>query len=552
MRTRSGPAILGRMIKLVAPMTGWMILAVLTGSLGHLCAIAVTVLGVLAALTAAGLVGALALKTVLIVLFVAAVLRGVMAYAEQNCNHYIAFKLLALIRDRVFAALRRLCPAKLEGKERGNLITMITTDIELLETFYAHTISPICIGTLVSLTMAVCLWLLHPVFGLTALAAYAMVGLVIPLLTTGRSAEQGAEQRRCQGALSSYYLDSLRGLTDIQQMDAGQARLAGVEAHSETLELWQKRISRHKAGVAGAAAVCVLLFPAIVLFEGARLQAGGAVTAADTILAVTALMSSFGPTLALSSLFSGISRMLSAGDRVMDILDEQPETADIQDGAQPDFTGAEVAHLSFSYGQEEILHDLSIPFPQGQIIGVRGRSGSGKSTLLKLLMRFWRAPQDTVRVSGLDVDRIQTAHLRRLEGYMTQSTDLFHTTIAENLRIGKAQATDDEIVAAAKKASVHDFILTLPQGYETQVGELGDTLSGGERQRIGLARAFLHDAPLLLLDEPTSSLDSLNEGIILKALREEGAARTVVLVSHRKSTMGVADAVYTVENGRMC
>lgn len=247
-----------------------------------------------------------------------------------------------------------------------------------------------------------------------------------------------------------------------------------------------------------------------------------------------------------------MDQTLAAGERVLALLEEHPETEEILEGTTPVYSGAAVKNLSFSYGKEEILHDLTASFPQGEIVAVTGKSGSGKSTLLKLLMRFWKVREGSVSISGQDVGQIQTAHLRNLESYMIQDTDLFHDSIAENIRIGKQNATQAEIEEAAKKAAIHDFILTLPKGYDTPVGELGDTLSGGERQRIGLARAFLHDAPLMLLDEPTSNLDSLNEGVILQALEKNRGMKTVILVSHRSSTLSIADRAYIVENGRLC
>lgn len=270
------------------------------------------------------------------------------------------------------------------------------------------------------------------------------------------------------------------------------------------------------------------------------------------LLTTVMLSASFGPVLALANLSATMDQTLAAGERVLALLEEHPETEEILDGTTPVYSGAAVKNLSFSYGKEEILHDLTASFPQGEIVAVTGKSGSGKSTLLKLLMRFWKVREGSVLISGQDVGQIQTAHLRNLESYMIQDTDLFHDSIAENIRIGKQNATQAEIEEAAKKAAIHDFILTLPKGYDTPVGELGDTLSGGERQRIGLARAFLHDAPLMLLDEPTSNLDSLNEGVILQALEKNRGMKTVILVSHRSSTLSIADRAYIVENGRLC
>ena len=428
MKKRSGFTVMARLIGLVKPLSGYMVLAILMGLVGHLCAAFITIFGGFAVLDLLGFATPVALKTTFICVLLFALVRGIFRYAEQSCNHFIAFKLLALIRDKVFRALRRLCPAKLEGRDRGDLISVITSDIELLEVFYAHTISPAAIAALVQ-----------------------------------------------RGKLT---------------------------------------------------------------FDGA-------------LIAVLALFSSFGPTVALANLGATLQNTFAAGNRVLDILDEEPVVDEVSGQKEVEFTGAEAGHVAFSYGGENILSDVSVRFPEGSVVGIVGRSGSGKSTLLKLLMRFWDVQKGRVRLSGTDVSSINTGNLREMESFVTQETHLFHDSIKNNLRIAKLDATDDEIVAACKKAAVHEFIMTLPQGYDTPVGELGDTLSGGERQRLGLARAVLHDAPLMLLDEPTSNLDSLNEAVILKSLHEQCAGKTVVLVSHRASTMRIADTVYSVEHGRM-
>lgn len=285
-----------------------------------------------------------------------------------------------------------------------------------------------------------------------------------------------------------------------------------------------------------------------MLFVSAMLYRSGAVDFAGVLIPTVALMSSFGPCVALANLGSTLQNTFAAGNRVLDILDEIPAVEEIAGKPEVFFTGASAEHVTFSYGGETILSDVSLSVPKGAVIGISGKSGSGKSTLLKLLMRFWNVQSGSVKLSDVEIGEINTTNLRNLEGFMTQETHLFHDSIRSNLRIAKLDATDAEIEAACKKASVHDFILSLPQGYDTPVGELGDTLSGGERQRLGLARAFLHDAPFMLLDEPTSNLDSLNEAVILKSLHEQRADKTVVLVSHRQSTMRIADTVYSVES----
>ena len=550
MKKRSNFKVCMNLVGLVKPLTGFMILAIVMGVIGHLCAAFIPVLGGAAFLQILGLYE-FDLTHLFIIAAVIALLRGVLHYAEQGCNHYIAFKLLALIRDKVFASLRRLCPAKLEGRDRGDLISLITSDIELLEVFYAHTISPIAIAILMSLIMTVFLGTFHWVYAVIGLIAYIIVGAVVPVLTSKSSAGLGAAFRGKSGELSSFVLESLRGLPEIMQYDMGSRRLAEIDSRGEELS-HTEAVMKAKGGTAGAASnTVILVLDLIILFAGAGLYLSGAVDFPGVILPVFALMSSFGPVIALANLGSGLQNTFAAGNRVLDILEETPETEEII-GKQPcTYSGASADHVGFSYGGEQILEDVSAEFPENTVIGITGKSGSGKSTLLKLLMRFWQTGSGSIQVSGRPIEEVNTSDLREMQSYVTQETHLFHDSIANNLRIAKPDATQAELEAACKKAAVHDFLMTLPQGYDTPVGELGGTLSGGERQRLGLARAFLHDAPMLLLDEPTSNLDSLNEAVILKSIAETTQDKTVVLVSHRASTMALADRVYSVEHGRL-
>lgn len=545
---RSGMKIMWGLLGLLWPLAHVMVFCILLGTLGFFCAIAITVLAANLLLTTMDLSPwSLTFALGAAIMGACAVARAVLRYGEQTCGHYIAFKLLAVIRDKVFGALRKLAPAKLEGRGRGDLISLITSDIELLEVFYAHTIAPVCIAVLVSVTMAVLIGSFHPALGLLAAASYLLVGCVIPLTTSRIGRRQGMETREQLGALNSYVLESLRGLRESLQYGQDETRAEALTAKTEELNALQEQLKRHEGAAASWSGAAVMALTLAMLGSGLLLE-----VPFPTLLLTTVMLSaSFGPTLALANLSATMDQTLASGERVLALLEETPETEDVLTGDTPDFNGAEVKNLSFSYGEEEILHDLTASFPKGEIVAVTGKSGSGKSTLLKLLMRFWKAPEGSVQISGKDVGHIRTSHLRTLESYMIQDTDLFHDSIGENIRLGKLSATQEEIEAAAKKAAIHDFILTLPKGYGTSVGELGDTLSGGERQRIGLARAFLHDAPLLLLDEPTSNLDSLNEGVILKALKVEQEGRTVILVSHRQSTLSIADRAYTVESGRI-
>ena len=550
MKRRSGIRIMGGLLRLLTPLLHVMLACITLGTLGYLCAIFITVLAAHLLLTAEGVSPwGLGFGAAAAIMVGIAVARAGLRYAEQTCGHYIAFRLLAQIRDKVFGALRRLAPAKMEGKGRGDLISVVTGDIELLEVFYAHTIAPVCIAFIVSLIMSLMIGFFHPLLGLLAAACYLLIGVAVPLITSKMGRAYGMEARSRLGGLNNVFLESLRGIREVLQFGLGQKREDEIGEKTEQLNQIQAGIRAHEGAAASWSGALVMLLPLGMLAAGIALGIGFPAVVLTTVM----LSASFGPVLALANLSAAMDSTLAAGERVLSLLEETPETPDITDGQEPAFTGAAVRQLSFAYAEEEILHDLSAEFKNGEIVAVTGKSGSGKSTLLKLLMRFWKAPEGSVQISDMDVGRINTAHLRTLESYMTQETDLFNVSIRDNIRIGRLDASDEEVEEAAKKASIHDFILTLPRGYDTKAGELGDTLSGGERQRIGLARAFLHEAPLLLLDEPTSNLDSLNEGVILKALREEAnqSGRTVVLVSHRKSTLAIADRSYAIESGRL-
>lgn len=582
-KRRSAVAIMGSLIGLVKPLIHIMLAAIILGTAGYLCAIFLTILAgqvILRGLStgAAGIalpmentwLSGTPVGVIITVMIVIAVLRGVLHYVEQYCNHFIAFKLLAIIRHKVFAALRKLCPAKLEGRDKGNLISIITTDIELLEVFYAHTISPIAIAALTSLIMIFFIGNYHVLAGLLALAAYVIVGVVIPVINGRHGSGMGMEFRTGFGELNSFVLDSLRGLDETIQYGQGEKRKEQMTAQSKNLAGMQEGLSRMEGSQRACTNLVILVSSFGMLALTVWLYGKGEVGFDGILTCTIAMMGSFGPVVALSSLSNNLNQTLASGERVLSLLEEKPLVEEISGDADTgrnekdtdgkrtaeeenelDFSGAAADHVTFAYEDETILDDYSIRLEPGKITGIHGASGSGKSTLLKLLMRFWDVREGSVSVDGEDVRKIPTKHLRDMESYVTQETHLFHDSIANNIAIAKPGADREEIMEAAKKASIHDFIMTLPKGYDTEVGELGDTLSGGEKQRIGIARAFLHDAPMILMDEPTSNLDSLNEGIILKSLRESAQKKTVVLVSHRVSTMNVADVVYEMENGRL-
>ena len=563
MKRRSAIQIMAQLIGLVKPLLLIMLAAILLGTIGYLCAIFLTILA--GQVLAHGLIPVLfyrmrntklvfmPVKTIMTTMITIALLRGILHYLEQYCNHYIAFRLLAIIRHKVFAALQKLCPAKLESRDKGNLISIITTDIELLEVFYAHTISPIAIALLTSLVMVLFISHYHIYAGLLALVAYIIVGVIIPMINGKLGSEEGMAFRTCFGELNSFVLDSLRGLDETIQYGQGEERKRELVRRSQELADQQEYLSYREGVQRSITNMVILLVSFGMLFLTLLLYLNHQLGFEGIITCTLAMMGSFGPVVALSSLSNNLNQTLASGERVLSLLEEEPLVEEIEGDKESSdlFKGASMNHVTFSYEDETILDDYSLKLEPGKITGIHGVSGSGKSTLLKLLMRFWDVKQGTIIVDGEEIKQIPTKHLRDMESYVTQETHLFHDSIANNIAIAKPDATRVEIMEAAKKASIHDFIITLPNGYDTKVGELGDTLSGGEKQRIGIARAFLHDAPMILMDEPTSNLDSLNEGIILKSLKESSEEKTIVLVSHRVSTMNIADTVYEMKDGRI-
>lgn len=560
---RSAIQIMGQLIGLVKPLLIFMIAAILLGTVGYLCAIFLTILA--GQVVAHGLIPQLfyrmrnprlvfmPVKTILTIMIVIALLRGILHYLEQYCNHYIAFRLLAIIRHKVFEALQKLCPAKLESRDKGNLISIITTDIELLEVFYAHTISPICIAFLTSLFMVLFIGHYHYLAGSLALIAYIIVGVIIPVINGKLGSAEGMTFRNNFGELNSFVLDSLRGLDETIQYNQGEERKQEIIERSKQLAKQQEYLSYREGAQRSITNTVILLASFGMLFLTLFLYLNHELGFEGIITCTLSMMGSFCPVVALSSLSNNLNQTLASGERVLSLLEEKPLVEEVEGDKETNdsFKGATLNHVTFSYDDETILDDYSLKLEPGKITGIHGVSGSGKSTILKLLMRFWDVHQGSITVDEEEIKQIPTKHLRDMESYVTQETHLFHDSIANNIAIAKKDATREEIMEACKKASIHDFIMTLPKGYDTEVGELGDTLSGGEKQRIGIARAFLHDAPMILMDEPTSNLDSLNEGIILKSLKESSKQKTIVLVSHRASTMNIAETVYEMKDGRI-
>ena len=540
-----------KMLRLVKPLTLPMLLAIFIGVLGFLCAIGIPVISVMAILQISGMYPHFPLEYLLMILLSMAILRGVLHYGEQAANHYIAFKLLAIIRDRVYTALRRLAPAKLDGQDKGNLISLITNDVELLEVFYAHTISPVVIAFFTSLILLKFFAHLHPIAMLIALVAYITMAIVIPFYVHHQGHDIGQKNRDEIGNMSSFLLESYRGLSTLFQYHAGQKRLEDMMKKSDDIEQLQGRMKKIEAKQTVVSQL-LISFSAMVMFVVMfMLYSQGEISVYRVIMAVVLMLSSFGPVMALSNLANNLLSTLSSGRRVMSLLEEEALIPEVTQQPETLFDTIHVDHVSFDYdSQDEIIHDLTTDFQKGQVTGIIGTSGSGKSSLLKLLMRFYDPVDGVIRIGEKELQMINTFDMRHMFAYVTQETVLFHDSIENNLRIARLDASLEDIQKACQKASIHDWIMSLPDGYATKVSELGSSLSGGERQRLGLARAFLSQAECILLDEPTSNLDVLNEAIILKALQNE-KERTIILVSHRESTMKIAQKVMTMDQGRM-
>ncbi|WP_254244644.1 amino acid ABC transporter ATP-binding/permease protein [Holdemanella biformis] len=539
--------IFSRLIKLVFPLTVYMICAILMGVAGFLCAIFIPVLSSMALVSLLGYQTLLSVHIIIILLFVCALLRGILRYAEQACNHYIAFKLLARIRDQVFGALRKLCPAKLEVKDKGSLISLITSDIELLEVFYAHTFSPICIAFITSLVCVSIQVQFGWIYGLYSLFAYIVVGVVLPVLISKQSRQIGVEYRKEAANLNSYVLESMRGLKESMQYMDTNRRLEGLNKQTSSLAKREKKLKYFQAKTISLTNFCVVLLSLGLCLIHLYLN-----SSMDSMIVSSVLqISSFGPVIALANLGSTLSQTIGAGQRVISLLDETPMVEEVKNGKETNFKMVDVSSVDFAYEEEQILKDMNLSIQENEVIGIQGKSGSGKSTLLKLLMRFWDVSKGNILVDDLNIQSLNTSNLRKNEGYVTQETILFHDTIENNIRVAKENASEEEIQSACKKANIHEYIQSLPNGYKTMVEELGSSLSGGERQRIGLARMFLHDAKLVLLDEPTSNLDSLNEGVILKSIYEERKDKTIIFVSHRESTLSHCDRIIHMESERV-
>ncbi|AMQ92784.1 ABC transporter ATP-binding protein [Aggregatibacter actinomycetemcomitans] len=549
---KNGFVVMWQLMKLVTPLAHIMSFTIIMGTLGFLSAIFIMVLGAMGLAELLNFHVHLNLSQILTALIVLAVARGILRYLEQMSGHYIAFKLLALLRDKVFGALRRLAFVKLQDKQSGQLLSLVTNDIELLEVFYAHTIAPIAIAFLTSAILLAVFAHISWWFVLVALLAYVTIGIILPIVTTQMAREDGRKYRELVGEMNDFFLDSIRGMKEIQLFGNEQKRLQEIHQRSEKIDQAFLKIKQQEGNVRSFTEIAVSFFNIVILLVGLTLFAYDKIDFVGLLVAVILLMSGYGPVITLSNLSNNLLQTLASGERVLALLAEQPELKDVENGVSiTDVQQIKVENVSFAYAQEQILSDVNLHINKGEILGIHGRSGSGKSTLLKLIMRFYDPQQGSICINDTDLKHINTVNLRDNIAYITQQTYIFNETIYENILLANRNATKEQVIEAAKKASIHEFIMSLPEVYDTKITEMGNNLSDGEKQRIGIARAFLHNAPIILLDEPTSNLDSLNEAMILQSLLNVKAEKLIILVSHRASTMAICDQVIPIANGRM-
>lgn len=550
MKRRSGFQIMKRLIVELKPLAPIMVITIFMGVLGFLAAISIASFGAVALGAYIGDITFISFKGAIIVMAISALLRGFLRYGEQLSGHYIAFKILYILRDKIFTVLRKLAPAKLEGKEKGNLIALITSDIELLEVFYAHTIAPISIAIITNSIISIILFNIRPIFGVLAVIFFLIVGFVIPYVSSSFAKEAGVNYRNIFGESNNYVLDSLRGLKEVLLFKNGEERLNKISENSIKLNKSLDKIKEHEGIIRATTDITIMIAILTFVILGISEYLSGNISFTTAIVSIVIIASSFGPVVALSNLSNTLLQTFACAERIFALLDEKPQVEEVR--GKNDIQGKDIEYrnVSFSYPnrKESIFKNTSLNIRKGEKIALIGGSGIGKSTFIKLIMRFWDVNSGDIKLDNIDIKDVNTESLRNSQTLVSQETYLFNESIRENIKVGNEDASESDIIEAAKKASIHDFILSLPKGYDTKVSELGGNLSSGERQRIGLARAFLKDSEVLILDEPTSNLDALNEGEILKVINENCKEKTIILISHRKSTTAICDKVYKLEN----
>ena len=553
-KRRSGIYLMGRLLIELKPLLHVMLLTITLGVLGFLAAIGIATFATFAlGEMIDGSDKVITFKAAITLMAICAISRGFFRYGEQLSGHYIAFKLLAVLRDKTFGKLRTLAPAKLQGKDKGDLISLITSDIELLEVFYAHTIAPIAIAVLTNAMVAIALGMIHPIYGWVSTLYFLLVGFMIPYFSSATVSKAGVTYRETFAGSNQFVLDSLRGMREILLFNQGSERLEKLSQQSQKLNASVQKIKSHEGIVNAITSLAIT--SAILVFAGIGyyLYTNGAISITFALVAIVIVASSFGSVTALSNLSNTLSHTLACAERLFDLFDEVPEVKEVGgEGSLVKMDTINYANVTFSYpgSATQVLKDVSATIEKGDKIALVGKSGIGKSTFIKLLMRYFDVNEGQIQIDKTPIQNILTTSLRSKQSLMEQETYLFNDTILNNLKIGNPDVNLDEVINCCQRAFIHNFIQTLPDGYDTNIGELGGRLSSGQRQRLGLARAFLHDGEVLILDEPTSNLDALNEGAILKSLHDHSKDKTMIMISHRKSTTSICEQVYHIKNGR--
>lgn len=551
MKRESGFKLMLRLVKELQALIPVMVLTIFLGVIGFLAAILISGFAVVALAAFLGEQTRFTFTEAIGMMLTLALLRGFFRYGEQLSGHYIAFKILMQLRDKVYAHLRKLAPAKLETKAKGELVALITSDIELLEVFYAHTIAPIVIALLTSIIICYLLAQVHLIFAIVGAVFFALIGIALPLYASRSVGKAGVAYRDAFNEGNTLVLDSLAGLKEIVNFGQQRNQRAKLAQQSRQLNTHLETLKRDEATISALSDVLISLAIISATGVGLVLFQQGQISLTAMLFAIVVLASAFGPVVALSRLANTLGHTFACAQRLFDLLDEEPNVEAIGGEAQTlANTDVTLSQVAFGYQEQTpILQDVTAEIATGTKVAIVGPSGSGKSTLFKLLMRYFDPQSGQISLAHIPFTQLSTATLRAQESVMSQETFLFNTTIRANIALGRPQATLNEIQTAAKKAALHEWIMQLPAQYESQVGELGSMLSSGERQRLGLARLFLHDGAVLILDEPTSNLDALNEAEILRSLHEYAEVKTVIFSSHRRSTTAIADVVYRIQDG---
>lgn len=540
-----------RLIALVGRFIWIILLASFSGVLGYLLAINVTLFAGLAILKYLGVAINISYQVLFSIIIISGILRGIVRYFEQYGNHYMAFKLLQIVRVKIFKALRKQSVAKLEEKNKGDLVSLLQGDIETLEVFYAHTITPFLITFITSLIMVIVISLLSSIYlGLIALGAYLIIGLLIPFIFYKFNKNSGRSYRKKLSQFEEFYLDSIYGGYEIISQNKNTSFIGDVEFKTKELIKFNKDLDNKNTIFTNIMNVLIVLLNLMIIFVGYFLYQKGIIDSYYIIIAYVILTSSFGPVLALANLPNNLSQTFASANHVLDIIDEKPI---IKDGNKElNYSSLTIKDAYFNYGNKAILKGLNLEIKQNEIIGIYGPSGIGKSTILKLIMHFYELDKGSILINNEDIKEYSFNSLYKNINLFSQTTYLFQDTIKNNLLIAKKDATIEELKEACKNASIYDYIMSLKDGFETKISDLKDNISEGEKQRLGLARVFLRNPKLLLLDEATSNIDAINEGIILKSLKKYKEKMAIIIISHRKSTLNICDNIYELKEGKLC